>query len=220
MGQGGGILGFPAGDPVRDYTEDEKRALTENLLSVTREVHRGRFDDRPLSTALLAELHARIFSGVRRFAGALRGPRRGSQYLTFGPNRSSHRDEVPAQLEAVMQRAEASRKSLIENTQSQDYDLSAIRLGVWIQAEVIRIHPFEDGNGRASRLLTACALTRLGVAPIPIDAAKQEYIDLLNAYFAGHSPITKLVDLHLRIAAGIAWVDVDASDTLGPSDRQ
>lgn len=204
MGQGGGVLEFPAGDPIRDYSPDEKRSLTENLVAVAREVHGGHLRARTLTLSFLVEVHKRVFEGVRKFAGVTRGPRSGTAHLVFGPNRSVHRDDVPAQLEAALLKAETSLSSLLANPRDADYERAAIHLAVWLQTEIIRIHPFEDGNGRVSRLLSNHVLVRLGLRPIPLEACRQEYIDLLNAYYGGRTDLAPLVDLHVRIAAGLA----------------
>ena len=68
----------------------------------------------------------------------------------------------------------------------------------WAHAEIIRIHPFEDGNGRSSRLVMTHVLVSLGLRPIPVDACKQEYNDALNAYFRT-GELQTLVDLLLRL---------------------
>ena len=68
----------------------------------------------------------------------------------------------------------------------------------WTHAEVIRIHPFEDGNGRSSRLMMSHILIGLGMSPIPVEAAKDEYNEALNVYFASSNQMP-LLDLFLRL---------------------
>jgi Fic family protein len=43
-----------------------------------------------------------------------------------------------------------------------------------VHADIIKVHPFEDGNGRTSRLVASWILVELGLRPIPVEAVKQE----------------------------------------------
>ena len=82
-----------------------------------------------------------------------------------------------------------------------DYARHAIHLGVWAHADLIAAHPFEDGNGRTTRLFMDWMLIRLGLAPIPIDAVKQEYNDCLNVYQNRMTrDLQPLIDLYIRLA--------------------
>ena len=62
----------------------------------------------------------------------------------------------------------------------------------------MRVHPFEDGNGRASRLCLAHVLVQCGLHVIPIEAVRQEYTEALNHYYDTHD-IGPLVDLYIRL---------------------
>ena len=65
-------------------------------------------------------------------------------------------------------------------------------------AEVIRIHPFEDGNGRTSRALLNILLVSIEVSPIAFEVPKHEYIECLNRYHADRD-LVPLFDLALRL---------------------
>jgi len=77
--------------------------------------------------------------------------------------------------------------------------VNALRVAVWAHVEVVRIHPFEDGNGRTSRALMSWVLVRLGLRPIALEAPRQEYHRFLNHYYKTHD-ILPLLDLVLRMA--------------------
>lgn len=79
----------------------------------------------------------------------------------------------------------------------ETYELSALRVSLWAHTEVIRIHPFEDGNGRTSRLLLDVLLVRFGLRPVSFDIVREEYIAALEAAFEGDDGL--LVDLVIRL---------------------
>lgn len=58
-------------------------------------------------------------------------------------------------------------------------DVNPIELAAWTHAEFVRIHPFQDGNGRTSRLIMNYQLMSCGFLPISI--AKENRLDYYNA---------------------------------------
>lgn len=180
---GHGAVVVPGGDPLREYTLEEKRLLNENLFRLVRRVEEGRFSDRQLNTELLQQLHHDIFSQVREHAGRIRGPGQGSEHLTFGPNYSLPRDGVPVALEKLFEQVRMVVAALERDPVDPDYDAAAFRVAVQTHAEVIRIHPFEDGSGRVSRALMGVILVRLGLRSFILGAPKEEYNERLNRYF-------------------------------------
>lgn len=62
-------------------------------------------------------------------------------------------------------------------------ELNFIELAAWTHAEFVRIHPFEDGNGRTARLIMNYQLMAHGFLPISVDAAKRlDYYNALEEY--------------------------------------
>ncbi len=60
---------------------------------------------------------------------------------------------------------------------------SPIECAAWTHAEFVRIHPFIDGNGRASRLIMNYQLMANGFLPISIKKdSRLEYFNALEAY--------------------------------------
>lgn len=58
-------------------------------------------------------------------------------------------------------------------------ELNPIQLAAWTHAEFVKIHPFEDGNGRTSRLLMNYQLMANGFLPVSIE--KESRLDYFNA---------------------------------------
>lgn len=190
----------PSPDPLRSYSLEEQRQLTTNLLALVTAIARGEFGSEMPSAALLCRLHAAIFTGVRDHAGRTRRRGEGSERLVFGPFRSAHRDMVEGELAATFDRTATSLRSLDDHREDPEYERSAIHTAVWTHAEIIRIHPFEDGNGRTSRALLDLILVRQGLRPISVDATKDEYVAVLN-HFHYTKDLKPLRSLFVRLAA-------------------
>lgn len=73
-------------------------------------------------------------------------------------------------------------RRLIYNYNHNWKELDTFEREARFNIEFLRIHPFEDGNGRTSRLLLNINVLRDGYAPIIIDRSiKQEYFKARNA---------------------------------------
>ena len=60
---------------------------------------------------------------------------------------------------------------------------NAIELAAWTHAEFAKIHPFVDGNGRASRMLMNYQLMATGFLPISIAReSRLQYFEVLEVY--------------------------------------
>jgi fido (protein-threonine AMPylation protein) len=185
-------------DHVRAYSAAENERLALQLLSITTDCHAGKLS--PVSIDGLRAMHRRLFDGVRGHSGRFRAHAFGDEHLTFGPNRSIHRDRVLGELEELFRKLDRSVQSFAANPDAEAYERSAVHVAVWAHAEVIRIHPFLDGNGRTSRLLMNAILVGLSLSPIAVDAVKQEYNEALNHYFRTQD-LQVLVDLMLQLIA-------------------
>jgi fido (protein-threonine AMPylation protein) len=196
-------LSIPDGDPVREYALGEEQRLTLNLKGLLSDIYNRRYVQRRLEPDLLFEFHSRLFDSVRGHAGKCRSKGFGQEWLTFGPHRSAKRDVVPVELDKIFQRARMNLVEIGEHRQShgtnEAYVQKSIQIAVQTHADVIQIHPFEDGNGRTSRALMSHIFVLLGLKPVPIEAPKQEYIDCLNAYYLGAKQIDLLVDLYIGL---------------------
>lgn len=77
----------------------------------------------------------------------------------------------------------ALMKDLVEwyNAEERKAELSPIELGAIFHYRYIRIHPFEDGNGRIARLLLNYILTRHGYPMVVVKSKdKSTYLTALN----------------------------------------
>lgn len=180
------------------YSEAEEQRLAANLYGLVRRVQRREFSSHAISVALLQEFHAELFHDVRGHAGRIRSSGFGSETLTFGPNRSSHRDVVPEELDRAFEDALPLIQRLAETPDDAQYEQRAIEVSVWLHARIIEIHPFQDGNGRTSRALMNEILMRLDLPPLAIDAPKEEYRELLNRYYRD-SNLQPLIDFAIRL---------------------
>lgn len=77
------------------------------------------------------------------------------------------------------------------NKAEEEGKLSPIELAILFHYRYIRIHPFEDGNGRIARLMVNYILSRHGLPMIVVRSRKkQEYLEALHAadQIVGASP--------------------------------
>jgi fido (protein-threonine AMPylation protein) len=170
-----------------EYSADELRALGRNLLAVAQDIARGSYRDRPYSIALAEEWHRRTFGGVRDHAGRVRRPGFGPEYLTFGERRSLSAREVERALRALedlVRRRDAEVRDRIARA-DPDAEERIMECAVEGQVELVRIHPFCDGNGRAARAFTSYFLVRHGLRPVRLERPRGEYISCLEAWLTG-----------------------------------
>lgn len=191
-------VAIPPGDPEREYTADEEARLTRNLHALLTGVHQGLFSSFPLNLALLEALHRNIFRDVRTHAGRTRSSEFGGERLVFGPHRSEHRDAVRTSIESLLEGFGREISRLEGAAGHDEYERRALRLALKVHADVIKVHPFEDGNGRSGRALMNVLLVRLGLRPLAIEVPKQEYLAALNRYYTTGS-LEPLEDLALRV---------------------
>ncbi len=187
------------GDDPPEYSAEENTRITANHLGLAREVHAGEWRARTVDRAFVCALHARLFEAVRpQHAGRHRDRGRGSEYITFGDprRRSEHRDQVGRCLEALCQKIRRGIDDCRDLGDDPAYEESAVRLAVWAHVEFIRIHPFEDGNGRTARMLLGAVLVALGLRAPPTEVPRAEYLAALRCHDEAHD-LEPLVDLYL-----------------------
>jgi Fic family protein len=74
-------------------------------------------------------------------------------------------------------------KWFIADFEAKKSDLNSIELASYVHAEFVRIHPFQDGNGRTARLLLNFMLMKAGYQPVIIEAKDRPiYYESLNDF--------------------------------------
>ena len=128
-----------------------------------------------LTTSFLVHLHEMLFSGIWTWAGALR---------RTGLNIGVDPHTISTELHTAFGNL---------GYQASEMLLTARQLGVAVHAELVRIHPFSDGNGRVTRLMADLVFAAAQQLPhaqeYDWDLDKTEYIRLLRAYDLNRDPI-------------------------------
>lgn len=125
--------------------------------------------DEPLSIQLMLDLHKITIFNL----GVKEGIRSVNVSIAGNPSyRVAHFSEILPKLDALCKKTGeflSSKKSAVET----------VEFATYLHSEFQRIHPFEDGNSRVTRLLWNYALMRNGFPLINIYSnARQEYLSL------------------------------------------
>ncbi len=185
-------------DTIKGLLQDQETAL-EMMFAHVRE-------ERPLTTSAIKEWHALLTrhqdtaTGIDPFGKKIEIPLRRGQWKIRSNNPRRHDGIIheycpPEQVETEMERF------LKFHEEHAGLNLAPETEAAWLHHEFVRIHPFQDGNGRISRLLMAYAYARAGEFPPVIPAErKDDYIDALDAADEGNFPA--LVEYLGDLAAG------------------
>ena len=162
-------------------------------------------DNRPLNGSAIKEWHALLCrhqataTGITPFGSKVDIPLRKGQYKSR-PNNPRRQDGFvheycpPEQVEFEMERF------LAFHAGHRDLNLAPELEAAWLHHEFVRIHPFQDGNGRISRLLVAYAYAKAGeFPPVILAQNKPDYITSLELADGGDFPA--FVDYLGRLAA-------------------
>ena len=176
--------------------ESLKDATIRGLLEDQEAAYDMAFDDvasgRPLSEYMVKSWHQLLTRHQETVTGFdPMGRHVAVEFTTKGrwkirPNNPRRQDGQvheycpPEQVASEMDRFFA----LYEDVKARDYPVNAE--AAWLHHRFVRTHPFQDGNGRVSRLLMAWAYIKRALPPPVISAqGKPEYIDALEDADAG-----------------------------------
>lgn len=102
-------------------------------------------------------------------------------------------------------------------------ELNPVELAAWTHAEFVRIHPFQDGNGRTSRLIMNYQLMADGFPPIDIAKERRlEYYQKLEAYAVDGDlapfadMVAELVEQQLNVYLGMIDQVQGQTPQIGP----
>ena len=136
-------------------------------------------DERPLTGSAIKEWHALLTrhqataTGIDPFGNRVQIPLRRGEWK-IRPNNPRRQDGhvheycPPEQVQAEMDRF------LEYHDGHRNLDLAPELEAAWLHHEFVRIHPFQDGNGRISRLLMAYAYAKAGEFPPVIPAQEKD----------------------------------------------
>jgi len=162
--------------------------------------------DRPLTAAALKEWHALLTrhqesaTGVNPLGRRVDVPLRRGQWK-IRPNNPRRADGFVHEYCPPEQVQTEIKRFLAFHEGHHALGLAPETEAAWLHHEFVRIHPFQDGNGRVSRLLMACAYAKAGEFPPTIPAAsKPDYINALEDADAGNFPA--LIEYLGALAAG------------------
>ncbi|KAL9648144.1 hypothetical protein ABK040_007509 [Willaertia magna] len=84
-----------------------------------------------------------------------------------------HHSKIEKEMELYCERA----RNILNNEKIDPFMKAA-----WLQWAFLRIHPFEDGNGRVSRIISSIPLSKINLPPIVVTSAnKKEYFKTLHS---------------------------------------
>lgn len=149
-------------DSPRSHAEDDRkseRQLKQHLHALLY-LFKAAEDKQPLSEELIKETHRILMNGlyidddVKINAGEYRQYPVGSGMTHTYPDHTC----IPSTMKRIVD-------EYLKRSQSPDHD--PLELAAWLLFELLTLHPFENGNGRVSRLLWSYSLLRDGL-PFPV----------------------------------------------------
>lgn len=143
-----------AGRPVPDADPDDVRELL-NYRSAFDFVSRYLEDGGPLTEALIREIHKRLVEGVRGGAAAPGEYRKVQNYVVNSQTGETVYTPPPAHDVPILM-------AELVNWLNHVKDFHPVLVSGIAQFQLVHIHPFLDGNGRTSRLLSTLCLYRAG----------------------------------------------------------
>lgn len=124
--------------------------------------------EKPLSEKIVKDIHAILMDHI--FTGGIY--RNVDVYISG----AQHTPPSPAEMYRQI-------KNFYADLSWKGQELNLIELAAWTHAELVRIHPFPDGNGRTSRLIMNYQLLANGFPAVSIAKEDRlEYFNTLEAY--------------------------------------
>lgn len=161
-----------------DVDAKEILAIAEmNLRHTFAEVAR----DKGLSVDRIAHIHLRMFEGVfPDFAGLLRGEGADRYPVDIYFDQYSgvafaEIDDALADFDLLLSRLDGQLLECLRTQSDVEVRNTAIEVAALTHCEVVRIHPFINGNGRTARMCISYILARAGLPPTPFEIDRSTY---------------------------------------------
>jgi len=172
------------GKPLKDFLDARNHAeAIDFLMQVVK-------DERPISTSLMKEINALIMKGVEGAPARDTLGRRVNRPATPGeykrlPNHVLQQDGAIHEYAAPEQVA-SEMEALIDWINRRRGQLDPIIIAAIVHYNFVRIHPFDDGNGRGARLLMNLILLQAGLVPAVFrKERRRDYIAAVQAADGG-----------------------------------
>ncbi len=166
------------GKPMKDY--EEMRWHNEALKYVEESVK----EDRPLTGAFIREIHKIILQRPSFNKAETHDGKPARKRITPGiyKEKPNHVRTTTNEIFyfATPEETGAKMTDLIEwyRTEQEKKELHPLQLAALFHYKFVRIHPFDDGNGRTARILMNFILMQHGLPPVVIKTEDK------NSYFA------------------------------------
>ena len=208
------------GKPVRDHEEitGHDQAITFIIDSIR--------DKEPLSEIFIRHLHKLIL--VKPFwADAKTADGQPTKRLIKVGEYKAEPNHVETQSGDIFYFAEpidtpAKMQELVEwfRDKSEQLETSAVLIAAEFHYRFVRIHPFDDGNGRLARLLMNFVLMRFGYPPVIIkNEDKDNYIAVLEqADFEILQPFVEYIGINLADSLELMIRGATGGDMEEPGD--
>ena len=181
------------GKPLKDFLDARNHAEAIDWL------YQVISSERPISEGLIKEINSLLLAGVKhtpaqdQFGNQTKKPVTAGQYKQL-PNHVLQADGTihyytdPLQVPGEMQ-------GLCEWLNSNINNLNPVLAGAVSHYNMVRIHPFDDGNGRGARILMNLVLMKQGFPPaiVKIEQRRAYLESLAQADQGNLSPFIELV---------------------------
>ncbi len=141
-------------------------------------------DEREISEGLMKEINALLLRGVDRTAAIdpqgkpVEKPATSGQYKKH-PNHVLQSDGTTHHYVAPLQ-GQGEMQALVQWVWAQERQLHPVIIAAVVHYNMVRIHPFDDGNGRGARILMNLILMRSGYPPAIIKMEdRQDYLEAI-----------------------------------------
>jgi Fic family protein len=128
------------------------------------------FEKKPLDESIVKDIHALLMENI-----LIGGIYRNCEVRITG---AAHKPPAPSEMYMQV-------KDFFFTLPQKSAEMNPVELGAYTHAAFVKIHPFEDGNGRTSRLIMNYQLMAADFLPVSIAVAQRiEYFNTLEDYAA------------------------------------